>query len=133
MARKAGRRGRVYLGIISSAAAAEPLPFIAAWTFDAVTDKFEVTSMGDGNKVYVAGLPDSKGTFNGFYDDATAQSYTAATDGLPRNFYLYPDTSLSSQYFFGTVLVDFSATSAVGDSIKVSANWVAASNILKVG
>ena len=48
--------------------------------------------MGDQNLIRVAGLPDASGDFSGFYDTVTAQTYTAATDGLPRNFYLYPST-----------------------------------------
>jgi hypothetical protein len=132
MARKAGRRGRVYLGL-TNGAAASPITYVSGWTIDFNTDKLEVTSMDDTNKVYVAGLPDSKGTFTGFFDDATAQAYTAATDGLARNFYLYPDTSMSTQYYFGTILADFSVSTSVNDTIKFSSNWAAASPISKVG
>ena len=89
--------------------------------------------MGDSNKTYVAGLPDASGQFAGFFDDATAQTYTAATDGLPRKFYLYPSTLTNSQYFFGTILADFSVDGGVGDAVKVSSSWSAASTIAKVG
>lgn len=133
MARQHGRRGRVYLGIASDTASAEPLPFFASWSLNQATDKAEVTAFGDNNKVYVAGLPDASGDFSGFYDDATAQTYTAAVDGLPRKFYLYPNTSLVTQYFFGTILPDFSVNGGVSESIQVSASWNAASAILKVG
>lgn len=132
MARLSGRRGRVYIGI-ASGAAASPLPFQAAWSIDFATDKTDVTTMDDLNKVYVAGLPDASGRFNGFYDDSTAQTYTAATDGVARNFYLYPSLLNAGQYWFGTVLPDFSVESAVDDVVKVTANWNAASPVGRVG
>lgn len=132
MARIAGRRGRIYIAI-ASGAAASPLPFIATWAINFVTDKFEVTTLDDTTKVYVSGLPDASGTFAGFYDDATAQTYTAATDGVARNLYLYPSLATVGQYWFGTVLPDFSVDGDVGGSVKVSASWAAATPMAKVG
>jgi hypothetical protein len=132
MARIAGRRGRVYIGI-GSGAAASPLPFVATWSLSASTDKFDVTTMDDLSKVYVAGLPDASGTFNGFYDDSTAQTYTAASDGIARNFYLYPSLLSSGTYWFGTVFPDFSVDGDVGGPVKMSGSWSAATPIQKVG
>jgi hypothetical protein len=55
-------------------------------------------------------------------------------DGLPRKFYEYPDIiNTPTQYWFGTVLPDFSIDGGVGDAIKMSASWNAASSITKVG
>ena len=88
MARIHGRNGIVYMGIATSAALATPVAFLSDWTISFTVDKQDVTAMGDTNKIYVAGLPDASGDFSGFYDDATAQTYTASVDGLPRNFYL---------------------------------------------
>jgi hypothetical protein len=121
------------MGIASDTAQAEPLPFMASWSLSAESDKIEVTAMGDTNKVYVAGLPDASGEFSGFYDDSTNQTYLAAIDGLPRKFYLYPNTLLTTQYWFGTILPDFSANSEVSGAIEVSASWSAATPIQKVG
>jgi hypothetical protein len=134
MSRRHGRNARIYLGLASSTASAEPLQFISAFTNSFQSDKPEVTALGDSNKVYVAGLPDAQGSMTGFYDDATVQTYTAAVDGMPRKFYEYPDTVNSpNQYWFGTVLPDFSIDGSVGDAIKMSATWNAASSIQKVG
>jgi hypothetical protein len=92
MARIHGRSGRLYAGIASSGTA-EPIAFLNSWSVDFSSDDVEVTSFGDTSKVYVSGLPDVAGTFAGFYDDATAQMYTAAVDGVARKFYLYPSTA----------------------------------------
>lgn len=129
MARTHGRNGRIYLGVTTNAAAS-PVAFMSAWTMSNVTDHQEVTAFGDGNKVYVAGLPDASGDFTGFYDDATSQTYQAAVDGLPRNFYLYPNiTTDPNQYWFGTVLPDFSADGAIASAVNAKSTWVAASSI----
>lgn len=136
MARIHGRNGRIYLGLASSAATAEPLQFFADWSINFTVDKADVTAMGDTNKVFVAGLPDAAGDFSGFYDDATVQTYTAAQDGQARKFYLYPNTSGSpgtGQYWFGTILPDFSVNSGVAGAAQVKSSWNAASAIIKVG
>jgi hypothetical protein len=121
------------MGIANDTATAEPLPFFASWSINFATDKIEVTAMGDNNKVYVSGLPDASGDFKGFYDDSTGQTYAAAIDGLPRKFYLYPSTLLNTQYFFGTVLPDFSVNAEVGGAAEVSVSWSASTGIAKVG
>jgi hypothetical protein len=121
------------LGLASSAATAEPLNFFAKWSLKAASDRFEVTALGDSNKVYVAGLPDASGDFSGWYDDATVQTYTGAVDGQARKFYLYPNTNTSTQYWFGTVFVDFSVDGDVAGAVAVSATWAAATSISKVG
>lgn len=133
MARISGRNGRVYLGIASSAATAEPLPFVATYNINFSTTKIDVTAMGDDNKVYLSGLRDAAGAFNGFYDDSTAQTYTAATDGAPRKFYLYPSTGNTGQYFFGQIIADMNIDASVDGATAMSANWSAYSIISKVG
>lgn len=122
------------MGLATSAAAPEPIAFVKTWSLNQVTDKEDVTVMGDTNKTYVADLPDASGSFEGFYDDSTVQTYTAALDGLPRKFYLYPDqANLPGQYFFGMILPDFSTSGGAGAPLAFTANWNAASAILKAG
>lgn len=133
MARRHGRRGRVYMGVASDTATAEPIPFLASWSISFATEKADVTAMGDNNKVYVAGLPDASGEFGGFLDDATAQTYTAAVDGLERRFYLYPNQSDATKYFFGTILPDYNVSSSVSGPVEMTASWNAASAVVKVG
>lgn len=129
MVRRHGRNGQVYVGV-TNGAVATPVAFQASWSINMVTDKQDVTAFGDGNKVYVAGLPDSSGDFSGFMDQATSQTYIAATDGLPRNFYLYSDAvNDPNVYWFGTILPDFSADGAIAGPVNVKATWNAASRV----
>jgi len=132
MARQHGRNARLYMGI-TSGGTAEPVAFLRQWSISFTTDNVEVTSFGDTNKVYVAGLPDASGSYSGFYDDATAQFYTAAQDGIARRFYLYPSTGSTTQYFFGTGLFDFSLESTVDGANSISGDFQAASIVSKVG
>lgn len=134
MARIHGRSGKLYVGIASDTAAAEAIAFVSKISLNFETDDVEVTAFGDTNKVYVSGLPDCSGSFSGFYDDATAQTYTAATDGLARKFYWYPKTaSTAGPYWFGTAIFDFSVEAGVSDSVTISGTFKAASPVAKIG
>ena len=132
MARIHGRNGRVYMNL-TSGGTAEPVAFLNSWSISFAVDKQEVTAFGDANKIYVAGLPDASGEFSGFYDDATVQTFTAASDGVARKFYLYPSTLTNGQYFWGTIFPDFAVNAAVAGAAEVSSSWNAASTIAKVG
>lgn len=132
MARQHGRNARLYMAI-TSGGTAEPVAFLNQWSISFTTDNVEVTSFGDRNKVYVAGLPDASGSYSGFYDDETAQFYTAAQDGVARRFYLYPSTTSTAQYFFGTGLFDFSLSTTVDGANTITGDFQAASIVNKVG
>jgi hypothetical protein len=122
------------MGIATSAAAPEPLAFIKSWSASFQTDKQEVTAFGDNNKSYVVGLPDAQGDFDGYFDDATQQTYTAAIDGQPRKFYLYPDaTNNTATYWYGSGFFDFSASGSVDGANEMSASWVASGAITRIG
>jgi hypothetical protein len=124
----------IYFGV-TTAAQASPLAFAAQYSLNFTTNKIDVTAFQDRGKVVVAGLAAQSGGFQGFYDDATAQTYTAAVDGLLRKMYIYPNTNTLTQYFFGTVFADFSSDSTVDGAATFSSTFEAASSdgIQKVG
>ncbi len=132
MARIAARNGLLYMGL-TSAGTAEPVAYLNQYTLNFTTDKIEVTAFGDTTKIYVAGLPDCQGTYTGFYDNATVQMYTAASDGVPRKFYLYPDTTLATQYWYATGIFDFSIDGSVDGAVTMSGSFSAASVATKKG
>lgn len=131
MARIAGRNGRLYANI-TSGGTAEPIAFLNNWSISFTTDNIEVTAFGDLHKTYCSSLPDVSGSFAGFYDDATAQTYTAATDGVARKFYLYPDSTATTKYWFGTAFFDFSVSADVGGAVQVSGDFAAASVVARL-
>lgn len=130
MARRSGRKGRIYIDV-AGGGSASALPFVAKWSLNASTDQLDASAMDDDNKVYVSDLPDASGDFSGFWDDATNQTYTAAVDGLARKFYLYPSLDVPTVYWFGTVNVDFHADGGVGSVVAFSGKWSAATSIAK--
>jgi len=133
-----GRNGMVYLSLAGGAngGTAQPLAFVADWTVNFTVAKVDVTALGDTNLVWVAGLPDASGDFTGFYDTATAQTYSAAVDGQPRAFYLYPSLlgtqgANPGQYIFGTILPDFSIAGGVSSAVTMKSTWNAASTVAR--
>jgi hypothetical protein len=122
----------LYMGL-TSAGTAEPVAFLNTWSLAFATDKIEVTAFGDVTKTYVAGLPDMQGQYHGFYDTATVQMYTAATDGVARKFYLYPTTATTTQYWYGTGIFDMSIDAAVDGAVEISGGFAAATATTKIG
>lgn len=135
MARIHGRKGRLYVGLTSSTSSAEPIAFLRDWTIQKSSTRVDVTAFGDSNVTYVQGLPDAQGTWAGFYDNAASYLYTAATDGDPRRFYLYPDNTVGTAgpYWFGTAFFDWSAAGSSDGAVTINGSWAAASDILKTG
>lgn len=139
MSRIHGRNGIAYVavtgnGLGTGTDVASPMAFLSDWSINFTVAKVDVTAMGDQNLIWVAGLPDASGDFSGFYDTSTAQTYVAATDGLPRYFYLYPSTlaaqgAAPGQYFFGTILPDYALAGGVAASVSLKSTWNAASRI----
>ena len=131
MTRIHGKSGFVYMGI-ASGATASPIAFLTNWNINFTVDQPEVTAFGDANKIYVSGLPDASGDFTGFFDDASRQIYTAARDGIARNFYLYPNTVADPfMYWFGQILPDFQVSGGISEAISVKANWKASTAVIK--
>jgi hypothetical protein len=129
----------VYLAL-QAAGTAQALAYVSDWTVNFSVAKVDVTALGDTNLIWVAGLPDATGDFTGFMDTATTQTYQAAVDGQPRNFYLYPTllavnggpgnaTVSAGQYFFGTILPDFSTSGGVAAAVTFKSTWNAASQV----
>lgn len=132
MARQHGRAGRLYMSI-ASGGSASPVPFINTFSIDLATQQVDVTAFEDNNMVYVSGLPDAKGSFAGFFDNATKQMATAAIDGTARKFYWYPDKAVNTIYFFGTANWSTSQSWGTTSAAAISGNWNAASDCAWVG
>ena len=131
MARIHAQGGRLYVGIANSTAAPEPVAFLNSFDITAATDKAEVTAYEDGNKIYVNGKEDFSGSYAGFYDTETEQTYTSASDGQARRFYFYPAATNNAQYWYGDAIFDFSASFPVSGPAAISGSWSAASDITK--
>lgn len=108
---------------------ATPVAAQATWSLSAKTDRADVTSFGDSNKVRVMGLPDFSGKFDGFWDDTDNTLFAAAATlaGVP--MYLYPDfANAPTKYWYGLANIDYDVSVGVSDAVKIAANWDAAGN-----
>jgi hypothetical protein len=127
-----GRRGLAYLSV-RNGDAATPVAYLNSWAAAWARDVIDVTTLADTQRVYVAGIPDVTGTFTGYWDDASSQAYIAASDGLPRDMFLYPDSTDMSQYISGPVLADMTVTSGAGTAVAIAVNWAAAGTVTRTG
>lgn len=102
-------------------------------TFDIqqTRDRTEVTSFGDTTKTFIAGLADASGSFSGFWDSAGGLQKVA--DGVARAFYLYPTTTDTTKYWFGTATFDITVSTSVGGAVEASGSWAAATSVSYVG
>lgn len=132
MGRISGRRGALYVDL-SGSGSASPVPFLKKYTFSSTVATIDVTAFNDTTHVYVADLPDASGTYEGFYDTATSQLYLAASDGLARKTYLYPDTAIPGTYMYGTATYDMNLDVDVAGAVAISGAFKAASSFVKVG
>lgn len=132
MTRIHGKSGVAYLSL-NSGDPASPVAFLSSWTVEYTQEYINVTGILDSQSIYIAVITSSAGTFAGFYDTATAQSYVAAADGLPRNFYLYPGGSGGGAFFSGTVLPDYNITGGGDAAVSLAVSWSAAGAVTRTG
>lgn len=126
-----GRAGVAYLGT-NFGDAASPVAFLSEWAVEYKATLMDVTTIVDVQHIYVTGFPDSSGSFSGFYDSATAQSYAAAVDGLPRAMYLYPSMAVPGTFFSGMVLPDYNLGSGVSAAVALSVKWASSGPVTLV-
>jgi hypothetical protein len=124
MSRLHGKSGRILMSTTGSGAVSAITQ--SQWELDMGQDQAEVTSFGDGNKTYVTGLKDLKGTFSGFLETAEETIFQAADSADGAKLYLYPDASNHpSKYWYGTAnisgQISVSATGAIATSGSFSA------------
>ena len=95
----------------------------AQWDLNLSRDYVEVTTFGDLNKEYVAGLKDISGSFNGLLDvSGDLMVNNTSVDDVP--LYLYADDGASPILIAsGPALVDTSITASNTDAVRVSGNF----------
>lgn len=127
MATYHGRGGVVYLSTSGSGTASSVLN-ITEWSIDRDTDVVEVTSFGDSNKTYVQGLANLQGSFSGFWNDTETKIFTAASSTDAIKLYLYPSSSITTKYAYGTAWLSASISTSVSGAVAISGNFSAATS-----
>ena len=123
MPKRHGRKGQIQIG------SGSPLSIIgslSSWTINFTRDKVDVTSFGESNKTYLAGLKDVSGSFEGFFDTTYIRTLMDESDAVNGTFIrITPSTDDPDFYYTGPAWLDLTNTGAVNDAIKISGTFSA--------
>jgi hypothetical protein len=132
MARLHGRRGQISL---ASSTTPEGSPAdldftvvgsLQSYDISFTRDKTDVTCFGDVNKVFLAGLADTSGKFDGVFDTDYIQTLLNAGDESDGVWIrITPSTDYPELFFQGPAWLDASVNGSVNDAIKVSGTFSA--------
>ena len=127
MSIKSGRYGKVSWDPAGGSALVQIIS-INAWKGDFKTDYEDVSFFCDANRVYVPGLMDIGGSFNGFWNSAELALCRAAMSPTPGTLELMPNTTEPSYIWKGPAYMDASidcsmAAPKVTGSFKASGDW----------
>lgn len=98
-----GKNAAVYLAGASGAAVL--ISESAEWSLDIAHDTDPDPAFGDTWETKLGGLFRFSGAINGNFDTAAAgvTIFDSATTGTSRAMYLYPDRSVTANYYYGNV------------------------------
>jgi hypothetical protein len=121
-----GKNGAIYVN--GAKGSGTKVATKSQWDLNLSRDYVDVTTFGDTNKTYVAGLKDTTGTFNGLLDvSGDLMVNNTAIDNVP--LYLYADDGASPILIAsGLALIDSSITASNADAVRVSGNFRAAAD-----
>lgn len=100
MAIKTGRYGKVSWDPAGGSALVQIIS-INSWKGSFKTEYEDVSCFGDTNRVYIPGLMDISGTFEGFWNSAELALFKAAMQPTPGMLQLMPNTSESAFFWQG--------------------------------
>ena len=127
MARRHGSTGQVAIDP-AGATTYVTVAALNSWTHDQARDKVDVTAFGDTNKQYVVGLPDTKGTFGGWWDETSTPTavFDIAAATTPCGLKLTPSTITPTYFASGLAYLDASIDVKADGAVAISGEWVAA-------
>ena len=121
MANIHGKNAMIYLGDGAGGAAAlvsEQNSYSIEHDFDLA----DTSELGDTWKTAVKGLMGWSGSFEGNFDTASNALFNAATGASLSNFYLYPNRSSATQYYYGTCWVKLGSVIEGGTTDKAKSS-----------
>jgi hypothetical protein len=118
-----GRHGEIQIGASSPETV---IGSLNAWTISGDRDLVDVTSFGDENKNFLAGLKNASGTFAGFFDTDYIRALLEASDSATGTlFRITMSTDQPNFYVTGPCWLSISMDGAVNDAVKISATFSA--------
>lgn len=126
MAIKTGRYGKVSWDPAGGSALVE-IVSLNAWTYNLETEMEDVSCFSNTNKVYIPGLPDSKGDLGGYWNSADLTLWKAATAATAGTLQLMPNSTEPGFVFQGLAWMNASIDCSLS-APKVTGTWSAAAN-----
>lgn len=97
---------------------------ISEWTADFDRDEVDVTAFGDTFKQYVMGLPNSGGTFAGWWNSASFPSlFDVVLSAVPVTLVLVPSSDEPTYFLQGLAYLDASINCAANGAVSISGKW----------
>ena len=124
MSIKTGRYGKVSWDPLGGSALVQIIS-INAWKGSFKNEYEDVSCFGDVNRVYIPGLMDISGTFEGFWNSAELALFKAAMSPTPGTLQLMPNTTESAFFWQGLAYMGADIDCSL-DAPKVSADFKAA-------
>lgn len=137
MSIKTGRYGKVSWDPAGGSALVQ-IVSINSWKGSFKTDYEDVTCFGDVNKVYIPGMMDISGTFDGFWNSAELALFKAAMSPTPGTLQLMPNTTESAFFWQGPAYMDaeidcsLEAPKVTGE-FKAAGAWTSPGMVLATG
>lgn len=116
-----GKNAVIYLG--AGGAAAINIGEQVDWSIDFDSSFVDVSSLNQTWKNFVKGMIGWSGTCSGNFDTASVQLWLASVSNQVEKFYLYPDSSSTGRYYYGTVWVQLTKVAAGSTTSKASSGF----------
>jgi hypothetical protein len=137
MSIKTGRYGKVSWDPAGGSTLVQ-IVSINAWKGSFKTEYEDVSCFGDSNRVYIPGLMDISGTFEGFWNSAELALFKAAMSPTPGTLQLMPNTTEAGFVWQGPAYMDadidcsLDAPKVTGE-FKAAGSWTVPGQIIATG
>ncbi len=116
-----GKSAVIYVG--ANGGAATLISEQVDWSIDFDSAFVETTPLNQIWKQSVKGLMGFTGSFNGNFNPSQNTLFTASISSVVENFYLYPQASTPTAYYYGTAWVQLGKVAAGSTTAKASSSF----------
>lgn len=116
-----GKAAVIYLG--AAGAAAINIGEQLDWALDFDMATVDTTPLVNTWKQFVKGMMGWTGVIAGNFDVASTQVWLASVSAVVEKFYLYPQVSVPTSYYYGTVWVQMTKIAAGSTTAKASGGF----------
>lgn len=93
------------------------------WSIDFDMALVDTTPLTNTWKTFVKGLQGYTGSFSGNFDTVSTQLWLASVSTVAEKFYLYPQASVPTAYYYGTAWIQLTKIAAGSTTSKASSGF----------